>query len=47
MEKITVKVRATARQAFSSGEVDKILGFAKGDTLQDSYPIFHYRSENE
>lgn len=31
MEKINVKVRETARQALSSGEVDKILGFAKGD----------------
>ena len=46
MEKINVKVRETARQALSSGEVDKILGFAKGDFWQDSYPIF-ITNENE
>lgn len=40
MEKIANKVRETARLALANGEVNKILGWKKGDFWYDSYPAF-------
>jgi len=40
MEKITQKMRETAKLALKNGEVEKIIGWKKGDTYDDSYPIF-------
>jgi formate dehydrogenase subunit beta len=40
MEKITEKMRATAKLALENGEVEKIIGWKKGDTFDDSYPVF-------
>ncbi len=40
MEKITEKMRDTARSALEHGKVEKIIGWKKGDTFDDSYPVF-------
>lgn len=40
MEAITTKIREIAREALSSGEVDKFLGFEKGEFLHESCPVF-------
>lgn len=40
MEKIANKVRETARLALANGEVNKILGWKKGEFWYDSYPAF-------
>ena len=40
MEKITEKIRETAKLALENGEVEKIIGWKKGDTFDDSYPVF-------
>jgi len=40
MEKINKKLRETAKFALENGEVDKIIGWSKGDTFDDSYPVF-------
>ncbi len=45
MGKIVEKIRETARQALANGEVDKILGWKKGDLWLDSYPAFITKAE--
>jgi len=40
MEKITGKLREIAKWALENGEVEKIIGWKKGDTFDDSYPVF-------
>ncbi len=40
MDKITQKIRETAKLALENGEVEKIIGWEKGDTFDDSYPVF-------
>jgi len=40
MEKITEKIREIAKLALENGEVEKIIGWNKGDTFDDSYPVF-------
>ncbi len=40
MDKITQKIRETAKLALENGEVEKIIGWTKGDTWGDSYPVF-------
>ena len=40
MEKINKKIIETAKLALENGDVDKIIGWSKGDTFDDSYPVF-------
>ncbi len=40
MEKISEKIRNTAKLALENGEVEKIIAWTKGDTYDDSYPVF-------
>lgn len=40
MGKITEKMRAVARKALENKEVDKILGWERGDLWWESYPVF-------
>lgn len=40
MDKITEKIKETAKLALENGEVEKIIGWSKGDTFDDSYPVF-------
>ncbi len=40
MEKITSKIRETAKQALANKEVDVILGWEKGEFWYDAYPVF-------
>lgn len=40
MEETTLKIRALAREALSSGSVDLVLGFEKGDFFNESCPVF-------
>ena len=40
MEKIIRKIRETAKLALENEEVEKIIGWKKGDTFDDSYPAF-------
>ncbi len=46
MENITIKIRAVAKQALINKEVDKILGWKKGDLWSESYPAFITKSED-
>ncbi len=45
MENITIKMRAVAKQALINKEVDKILGWKKGDLWSESYPVFITKPE--
>ncbi|MEI6857206.1 4Fe-4S ferredoxin [Psychrilyobacter sp.] len=46
MENITIKIRAIAKQALINKEVDKILGWKKGDLWSESYPAFITKPED-
>lgn len=46
MENITKKIRAVAKQALINKEVNKILGWKKGDLWSDSYPVFITKPED-
>lgn len=45
MGKIVDRIRATAKRALESGEVDKVLGWERGDLWWDSYPSFISKPE--
>jgi len=45
MENITKKIRAIAKQALINKDVDKILGWKKGDLWSESYPAFITKAE--
>ena len=45
MENITKKIRAVAKQALINKDVDKILGWKKGDLWSESYPAFITKAE--
>ncbi|WP_213818337.1 4Fe-4S dicluster domain-containing protein [Garciella nitratireducens] len=46
MDKITANMRKIAKAALANGEVDKIIGWKKGEFWQDTYPVF-ITKENE
>ncbi len=45
MGNITEKIRTAAKQALMNKEVNKILGWKKGDLWSESYPAFITKPE--